>query len=90
MTSDEIIGSEYFGSLLSESGFVINRISLPHMHKLTHQTIIATFVEIKISVFLPTIKTNNILLAFENELGTFPVPKLIDNYLTNNNRKWQA
>ena len=84
LSLDEIIGSNYFKDLVSDQKFIISRISPPYVHKLTHQTIIATFVEIKISSFLPTIKTKNILLAFENELGTYPVPMLIDNYLTNN------
>lgn len=84
LSIDEIVNTEYFKDLTSNQNFIIGRISTPSVHKLTHQTIIATFVEIKISYFLPNIKTKNILLAFENELGTFPVPKLIDNYLTNN------
>lgn len=84
LSIDEIVDTEYFKDLTSNQNFIISRISTPYVHKLTHQTIIATFVEIKISYFLPNIKTKNILLAFENELGTFPVPKLIDNYLTNN------
>lgn len=84
LSPDEIVSSEYLKDLISNQKFIISRISIPYVHKLTHQTIIATFVEIKISCFLPTIKTKNILLALENELGTFPVPKLIENYLTNN------
>lgn len=81
LTTDEIVASDYFKSLFPEPCFVIGRISPPYVHKLTHQNIIATFVEIKISKFLLPIQTNDILLAFENELGTFPVPKLIDNFL---------
>lgn len=84
LSPEEIISSGYFKDLIHNQKFAIGRISTPYVHKLTHQTIIATFVEIKISCFLLTIKTKNILLAFENELGTYPVPKLIDNYLTNN------
>ena len=84
MTIEEIIGSEEFKKLMSDQNFQIVRVSHPYTHKLTHQTIVATFIEIKIFDFLPLIQTNDILLTFENELGTFPVPKLIDNYLTNN------
>ena len=84
MNIDEIVNHDYFKKLIGKQDFAISRISPQHVHKLTHQTIFATFVEIKISEFLPVIQTNDILLAFENELGTYPVPKLIDNYLTNN------
>ena len=84
LSPEEIVNTTYFKSLIPNQDFVISRISAPYVHKLTHQTIVAVFVEIKISCFLPTIETKNILLAFENEVGTLPVPKLIDNYLTNN------
>lgn len=84
LTIDEITASDYFKSLTLNQEYVINRISPQYVHKLTHQTIIATFVEIKISKILTISQKNIILLALENELGTYPVPKLIDNYLTVN------
>ena len=84
MNIDEIVNHDYFKKLVGKQDFTIGRISPQYVHKLTHQTIFATFVEIKISEFLPVIQINDILLAFENELGTYPVPKLIDNYLTVN------
>lgn len=85
MTLDEITASDYCKSLILNQEYIINRISPQYVHKLTHQTIIAIFVEIKISFFLTLIQENDILLALENELGTYPVPKLIDNYLNNTN-----
>ncbi|MBO6026566.1 MAG: A/G-specific adenine glycosylase [Bacteroidales bacterium] len=85
LSIEELVRTDYFQKLGINQNFEISRISQQHVHKLTHQTIIAIFVEIKISNFLPTIQINDILLAFENELGTFPVPKLIDNYLNNIN-----
>ena len=85
MSVDEIINSDQFKSLIPDQEFTIERISAQYTHKLTHQTILATFVEIKISKNLPVSQKNFILLAFENELGTLPIPKLIDNYLNNIN-----
>ena len=84
MAVEEIIDNEAFKKMMPDQNFQISRISPKYTHKLTHQTIVATFIEIKISDFLPLIQTNDILLSPDNELGTFPVPKLIDNYLTNN------
>lgn len=81
LTIEELVNNDYFKALIHGQEFVVNRISPQYTHKLTHQTIMATFVEIKISKFLPISQKNFILLAFENELGTYPVPKLIDNYL---------
>ena len=85
LTLDEITASDYFKSLILNEKYIISRISPKYVHKLTHQTIIAIFVEIKISFFLAKIQKNDILLALENELGTYPVPKLIDNFLHNTN-----
>ena len=85
LTVDEITSSESFKSLILNEEYIISRISPKYVHKLTHQTIIAIFVEIKISFFLAKIQKNDILLALENELGTYPVPKLIDNFLHNTN-----
>lgn len=85
LTLDEITASDYFKSLRLNEKYIISHISPQYVHKLTHQTIIAIFVEIKISFFLAKIQKNDILLALENELGTYPVPKLIDNYLHNTN-----
>ena len=85
LTLDEITASDYFKSLNLNEKYLISHISPQYVHKLTHQTIFAIFVEIKISFFLAKIQKNDILLALENELGTYPVPKLIDNYLHNTN-----
>ena len=82
LTVEEIMDTELFKSLTSEKNFSIQRISAKYTHKLTHQTIVATFVEIKIHGFLSPIQTKSILLAAENELGTYPIPKLIENYLS--------
>ena len=80
LSIEEIVGSPEFKELIPQPHFQIHRFSPPLTHKLTHQTLIATFLEIKISVFLPLIQKNNILLVPENELEKYPIPKLIDNY----------
>ena len=84
LSVEDVINSTDFKTLIQNQAFQIKKVSQQYTHKLTHQTIVATFIEIKILHFLPLIQTNNILLAFENGLGTLPVPKLIDNYLANN------
>ena len=82
LSTENVIASPDFKAILPDTGFQISRVTPPFTHKLTHQTLIATFIEIKISEKLPPIQKNNILLVRENELGKYPVPKLIDNYLT--------
>lgn len=85
LSVDDLVNTDEFKNFFCSQKFVITHISPRHVHKLTHQTIYAIFVEIKISNFLSVSQKNVILLAFENELGTYPVPKLIDNYLNNTN-----
>ena len=65
--------------------FQLVRVSPVFTHKLTHQTLIATFFEINISDFLPSSQKNNILLVPETEIDNYPIPKLIEKYLL-----WQA
>lgn len=84
LSIDKIVVSPSFTEILPHQNFQITHISPPLIHKLTHQTLIATFFEIKISKNLPSIQKNNILLVPENELGKYPIPKLIDNYLSIN------
>ena len=84
LSSDELIAHPDFTETLPRQDFQISRISPPFTHKLTHQKLVATFIEIKISDFLPSIQKNNILLVPENELEQYPVPKLVDNYLKPN------
>ena len=81
MTLEEITENPEFKHLINEIAFEITHVSPPFTHQLTHQTLIATFFEIKICDFLPVIQENNILLVSENEIGNYPIPKLIDNYL---------
>lgn len=82
LSPDSLFNTALASSLLAGRNVTIERLSQPFTHKLTHQTIIATFIEIKSYDILSSIQTKNIFLASENELGSFPVPKLIDNYLT--------
>lgn len=82
MTLDEITESVEFKHLIRDKAFEVVHVSHPFTHQLTHQTLITTFFEIKIFDFLPVIQENNILLVPENELGAYPIPKLIDNYLS--------
>lgn len=81
LSIDEVTGSDEFARFIQDKAFQIDRITPPFTHKLTHQTLVATFIEIKIFDFLPVIQENNILLVPENELGKYPIPKLIENYL---------
>ena len=83
MTVEEVIASEAFLQLIENNPFTIIKSSPIFTHKLTHRTILAHFIEIKLEKELLQIQTNDLFLARETELGSFPIPRLIDLYLNN-------
>ena len=83
MTVEEVIASEAFLQLIENKPFTIIKSSPIFTHKLTHRTILAHFIEIKLEKELLQIQTNDLFLARETELGSFPIPRLIDLYLNN-------
>lgn len=83
MTVEEVIASEAFLQLIENNPFTIIKSSPIFTHKLTHRTILAQFIEIKLEQELLQIQTNDLFLARETELGSFPIPRLIDLYLNN-------
>ena len=84
LSAEEVMETKPFLDLVAENDYVLQRISPPYTHKLSHQTIIATFFEIKIHGFLLEIQTNSLLLAAEKKLEEYPTPKLIENYISKN------
>lgn len=78
---EQIIKSEEFAQIIGNLDFTINNISPTFTHKLTHQTIVANFIEIKLSEELHDIETKNIFLACEKDVAKYPIPRLIDLYL---------
>ena len=83
MTVEEVIASEKFQQLIENKSFTIIKTSPTFTHKLTHRTIIAQFIEIKLEEKMLRIETNDLFLARETDLGNFPIPRLIDLYLNN-------
>jgi len=83
MTVEEIIASEEFVQLIENKPFTIIKSSPIFTHKLTHRTLIAQFIEIKLEQELLQIQTKDLFLARQTELGSFPIPRLIDLYLNN-------
>ena len=83
MDVEEIIASKEFQQLIDNKIFTIIKVSPVLTHKLTHRTILAQFIEIKLEQELLQIQTKDLFLAHETELGSFPIPRLIDLYLNN-------
>ena len=81
ISTEDAIGSEAFSELIGKQEFIVTKTSSTFTHKLTHRTLIAQFVEIKLSKELPTIETNTLFLTPEKDLGRYPIPRLIDLYL---------
>ena len=83
MSVEEVIASEQFQQLIENKPFTIVKVSPVFTHKLTHRTILAQFIEIKLEKKLLRIETKDLFLTPETDLGNFPIPRLIDLYLNN-------
>ena len=82
MSVEEVLASEEFRQLVGKHPFVVVKASPIFTHKLTHRTILAQFIEIKLSQELMRIETKGLILTPERDLGNYPIPRLIDLYLT--------
>jgi A/G-specific adenine glycosylase len=81
MCVEQVIQSEGFRQFIGDKPFTIIRISPTFTHKLTHRTLIAQFIEIKLEEELLRIETKGVFLTPESDLGNYPIPRLIDLYL---------
>ena len=82
MTVEEVINSEEFVQLIENKPFTLVKSSPTFTHKLTHRTILAQFIEIKLEQKLLQIETKDLFLTPERDLENYPIPRLIDLYLT--------
>ena len=83
MTVEEVLATEQFKQLIENKPFTIVKVSPVFTHKLTHRTILAQFIELKLEKKLLRIETKDLFLARKTDLGNFPIPRLIDLYLNN-------
>ena len=82
MSVENVLASEEFRQLVGKQTFVVKKTSPIFTHKLTHRTILAQFIEINLSQELLRIETKGLILTPERDLGNYPIPRLIDLYLT--------
>ena len=81
MTVEEVTGSDEFLQLIGEKAYTITKVSPIFTHKLTHRTLIAQFIEIKLEEEFLKIQPKDLFLTPESDLGNYPIPRLIDLYL---------
>lgn len=81
MSVEEVLATDRFEQLIGNLNFVVTRTSPVFTHKLTHRTIMAQFIEIKLDGKLLHIGTKDLSLTRESDLGNYPIPRLIDLYL---------
>ena len=81
VSADDILQSESFLQLIENKSFVVRKVSQLYKHQLTHRTIMARFIEIKLDEELLHIQTKGLILTPESDLGNYPIPRLIDLYL---------
>ena len=77
----QLLQNGKFKQFVGKNDFTVGKISKQFTHKLTHQTIVAQFIEIFLDGKLPLCETKDILLTAEMDLENYPVPRLIDLYI---------
>ena len=83
MSIEEVVSSTEFTQLTEGKHFTILKNSPTYTHKLTHRTIFAQFIEIKLEQELLHIETKDLFLTAERDLDNYPIPRLIELYLNN-------
>ena len=81
MGVEEALASPQFRQLVEGKLFTVVKASPIFTHKLTHRTLVAQFIEIKLEQELSGIETKGLTLTREKDLVLYPIPRLIDLYL---------
>lgn len=79
---ETLISSKLFQQIISKNNFQFTKQIKMSKHQLSHQTIHATFFHFRLNSS-PNL-TDNVTLIPDNELDTFPIPRLIERYLEQN------
>ena len=77
---DDFNQTEAFNNIIGDNNYTLVSTSQMIRHQLTHQTLIAKFFVIKLSEKLKNNDLSLSLVSSEN-LGQYPLPRLIDRYL---------
>ena len=80
LTSDQFLKNQDFCTLTNGVEYTIEGISTLRKHILSHQILLTKFYHIRINGYSSFLKENYRFIS-ETELGTLPIPKLIENYL---------
>ena len=75
---DQIKRSEYWKKLFNSHSVLITNISGRIKHQLSHQIIFSTFIHVSVN----QMKKNDLMKIKWDDLNEYPVPRLIDKYLT--------
>jgi len=81
LSVENVLNSKEFLQLIGNTPFTLQHSSPILTHKLTHQTLMARFIEINLSQKCLPIQTKDIFLTREREMEKYPIPRLIDLYL---------
>ncbi len=77
-----LVGTPLWQHFFNEQHYTLLRQSAVQKHVLTHQKIYARFFHLHFTGPLAPPAENNVFLISHNTLGNFPLPRLIDRYLT--------
>ena len=77
----KILKNSLFKPLFKHTKFSIKSISNEYQHQLSHQKIHAVFIRVIVNKNTGQLLENSVFLVDENELINYPVPRLLERYL---------
>jgi len=81
LSETAILESKEWKKFIGNTKYTVKSVSKQHKHILSHQKIMARFWEINCKNSLIVIEDKNYLTINKSEIGKYAVPRLIDNYL---------
>lgn len=71
-----------FLKIINQTNAVVKNISNTYVHQLTHRQINATFIRLIVDKLIDISDKNSLLLVSERDIEKYPVPRLLEKYLT--------
>ncbi|MDR0970698.1 MAG: A/G-specific adenine glycosylase [Lentimicrobiaceae bacterium] len=85
VTVEALLHQKEFVNLLKNNPFELLNVSTIYTHKLSHQTLKTQFLVVRIKKKIVFTSINKLSLIKISELGKFPLPRLLEKYLNENN-----
>lgn len=81
VSEPDFLSSEEWKQMIGKNKYVLNSVSTPYKHVLSHQKIYARFWEIDCTSDLKSLVSESAIIIKQKDIQKYAVPRLIENYL---------